>query len=53
LGDSTDGEVLWKKWEELRPFYQKAFNVTARIAEQNRKNAQAGVPGSPLVQRPR
>lgn len=53
LGDSTDGEVLWKKWEELRPFYQKAFNVAARIAEQNRKNAQAGVPGSPLVQRPR
>jgi len=52
LGDSTDGEVLWKKWEELRPFYQKAFNVAARIQTQNQKNAQAGVPNSPLLQRP-
>jgi hypothetical protein len=52
LGDSADGETLWKKWEELRPFYQKAFNVRARIQAQNQKDAQAGLSKSPLLVRP-
>jgi hypothetical protein len=52
LGDTQDGEALWKNWERLRPAYQQAFDVPARIAAENHKNAEAKFSSSPLFERP-
>lgn len=52
LGDSADGEVLWKRWEELRPDYHKAFDVPTRIRIQNELDARAGLREARIYERP-
>lgn len=52
LGDSTDGEELWKRWEELRPHYHKAFDVPTRIRIQNELDARAGLREARIYERP-
>ena len=43
----------WKKWEtELRPLYQKAYDVAARIQAQNEADAKAGLAGAKIFERP-
>lgn len=52
LGDSADGEELWRRWEELRPHYHRAFDVPARIRIQNELDARAGLREARLYERP-
>jgi len=52
LGDSSDGEALWREWERLRPLYHAAFDVPARIKEQNGRNAQVRLAEARIYQRP-
>jgi hypothetical protein len=53
LGDSEDGEALWKKWsEEIRPLYHRLFDVPARIAAKNAENARARLAESKIYERP-
>ena len=53
LGESEDGEALWKKWsEEVRPLYHKVFDVPARIAAKNAENAKARLAESKIYERP-
>jgi hypothetical protein len=52
LGDATDGEALWKKWEELRPLYHKSFDVAGRIKAQNEANVKAKLTDAKIFERP-
>jgi hypothetical protein len=53
LGESTDGEALWRKWsDEFRPLYHKAFDVPARIRAKNEEHAKARLQDSKLYTRP-
>lgn len=53
LGDSDDGEALWKKWsEELRPLYYKTFDVPGRIRAKNEENAKAKLAEAKIYERP-
>jgi len=52
LGDSADGEALWKRWEELRPLYHKLFDVAGRIKAQNDANARAKFADAKIFERP-
>lgn len=53
LGDSEDGEALWKKWaEEMRPLYHKVFDVPGRIRQQNLENAKARLQEAKIYERP-
>ncbi len=52
LGDSTDGEALWRTWaSEMRPLYQKAFDVAGRIKAKNEENARAKLPEAKIYAR--
>jgi hypothetical protein len=53
LGDSTEGEALWKKWEEMRPLYHKALDVAGRIKAQNEANAKAKLPEAKIYVMPK
>ncbi len=52
LGDSEEGEELWKKWEELRPAYQKMLDVAGRLKAQNEANAKAKLAEAKIYERP-
>lgn len=53
LGDSVDGEALWKKWtDEWRVLYHAAFDVQGRIQRQNESNAKAGLIEAKIYERP-
>jgi hypothetical protein len=53
LGESEDGEALWKKWaEEVRPLYHKAFDVPGRIRMQNLENSKARLHEAKIYERP-
>jgi hypothetical protein len=52
LGEGEDGEALWTRWEELRPSYQKAFDVAARIRAQNAADAKAKLGEARIFVRP-
>jgi hypothetical protein len=53
LGDSQDGEELWKKWaEEVRPLCHKAFDVPGRIRMQNLENAKVRLQEAKIYERP-
>jgi|GEM_PF-6174252 len=52
LGEGEDGEALWKRWEELRPSYQKAFDVAERIRAQNATDAKARLGEARIYVRP-
>ena len=52
LGDSADGEALWKQWEELRPLYHKLFDVAGRIKVQNEADTKAKLAEAKIYERP-
>lgn len=53
LGDSEDGEKLWKKWtDEVRPLYQKSFDVTGRLRTKNDENSKANLAEAKIYERP-
>ncbi len=53
LGDSEDGEALWRTWsEEVRPLYHKLFDVPGRIKAKNEENAKAGLADAKIYERP-
>ena len=53
LGDSNDGEALWKQWvEKVRPAYQRAFDVAYRIRKRNGEDAKSGLREAKIFIRP-
>jgi hypothetical protein len=52
LGEGSDGEALWNRWESLRPLYHEAFDVPGRIREQNARNAQSRLGEAKIFARP-
>lgn len=52
LGDGTDREVVWQKWEATRPAYHRWFSVPARVRAQNEANARAGLAAANIYERP-
>jgi len=53
LGDSEDGETLWKKWtDEFRPLYQKSFDVAGRLRAKNEENAKAKLAEAKIYEQP-
>lgn len=53
LGDSKDGEALWRRWaEEFRPLYHRAFRVPERIRARNAANVKAGLTRAKIFERP-
>lgn len=53
LGDSADGEALWRKWaEDLRPRYHKALEVPERLRKQNEENARLHLQEARIYERP-
>lgn len=53
LGDSEDGETLWKKWaDEVRPLYHKAFDVSGRLRSKNDENAKAKLAEAKIYEQP-
>lgn len=52
-GNAAGGEELWEKWvREVRPLYQKAFDVAARIKGQNEANARERLAEAKIYERP-
>jgi len=53
LGDSEDGETLWKKWtDEFRPHYHKSFDVAGRLRAKNDENARAKLAEAKIYEQP-
>lgn len=53
LGNSSDGEILWRRWvEEFRPLYHRAFGVADRLRRQNEENARNRLPEARIYERP-
>jgi hypothetical protein len=53
LGNSEDGESLWKRWTgEFRPFYQKSFDVAGRLKAKNEENAKAKLAEAKIYEHP-
>lgn len=53
LGESVDGEALWRKWmEELRPHYHRVFQVPGRLQKQNEENARIRLQEARIYERP-
>jgi hypothetical protein len=53
LGNATGGEELWERWaREVRPLYQRAFDVAARIKAQNEANARERLAEAKIYERP-